>query len=162
MEAGGMDSCSAAREQSQMNRIVRNLVLILGIVVFLLTTSCAQDSEESVQSAYGSYRAALDAGDLNAPKSMIVPGKVGALDSEEAEAMLTMMDAMMPRSPRVESIEVDGPNATVNLTGSLDGQTMSGSVTLVQEAAWKRKQSSSPSAPPNGNWWPRAEKTETS
>jgi WD40 repeat protein len=69
---------------------------------------------------------------------MLASGLGAELDGPDAGAMLEIRSALVPEKPVVTGIEIDGARATLSIEGVVEGQTVRGTISFVEEAnAWK-------------------------
>ncbi|MEN8164601.1 MAG: hypothetical protein ABFS37_10770 [Acidobacteriota bacterium] len=80
---------------------------------------------------------ALHAGDIEALKTMVPAEMAGELDQEGAADDLEFMASMTPTDMKILGGSSDGETAVLQVEGMMDGETMTGEVTLKEmEGKW--------------------------
>jgi hypothetical protein len=94
--------------------------------------------EDAVRQAYQSYREAMVSSNLAKLKTLVARDKARELEAPNAGELLQLASALYPEGTQVASVQLSGGEATLQLTGRMQGGTAKGSVQLVKEdGAWK-------------------------
>lgn len=133
------------REAKLMGR-----ALLVGLSTALLTggllVGCMQREEEAVWSAYQAAHAAIEAGDLEALRSLVTAEQAANFEGEQAAATLELVRAMLPKEPERVDVRVEGERATLELRGTQildaggESQTIPGKATILllkEDGRWK-------------------------
>lgn len=81
---------------------------------------------------------AVKAGDMKSMKALVSADRAKQMDDPEFKEMFPMIQAMQAADVKVTGGSTDGSNATLTVTGSMDGTPAKGKVTLVLEGkVWK-------------------------
>jgi hypothetical protein len=117
---------------------------LLALLVLGLLFGCDRLSslfgrdEDAVRQAYQSYREAMVSSNLAKLKTLVARDRARELEAPNAAELLQMASALYPEGTQVASVELSGRDATLQLTGRMEGGTAKGSVRLVKEdGAWK-------------------------
>lgn len=99
------------------------------------------NDEDAVRQAYQSYREAMVRSNLSSLKTLVARDRLRELEAPNAAELLQMASALYPEGTQVASVRLSGGEATLQLTGRMQGGTAKGSVQLVkEEGAWKVSQ----------------------
>jgi len=97
-----------------------------------------RQDEDAVRQAYQSYREAMVSSNLAKLKTLVARDKARELDAPNTAEMLQMASALYPEGTQIASVQLSGSEATLQLSGRMQGGTAKGSVRLVKEdGAWK-------------------------
>jgi len=112
---------------------------VLALLILVLFAACGgADKSAEVAEAYRAYRSAMASGDPAALKNHLVAQKHAELDAPEAADMLAMAASLSPSNAKVLEAEVDGDQARLKLLGSLEGNSMEGTIEMRSEGGvWK-------------------------
>jgi len=80
--------------------------------------------------AYVRWTEAIHSGDPKRLKALVPPEMAAELEGEDARQGLELMKAMTPSNVTIVGGESDGATAVLKVKGSVDGETVSGEVTL--------------------------------
>ena len=93
--------------------------------------------------AYLALVAAIHAGDLEQLKALAPPGQAEMFDEEDAAETLEFIQMMTPTDVEIVDGSSDGSVAVLNVTGTMDGESASGTITLErQDERWVPTKSS--------------------
>lgn len=110
------------------------VALLLGIV---FAAGCSSQ-DDAVLSTWRAYDAAMRAANVPSARAMLAAGLGAELDGPEASAMLEIRSRLVPENPAVTGVKIDGARATLSIEGTVEGQTMRGTIAFVKEGeAWK-------------------------
>jgi hypothetical protein len=95
--------------------------------------------------AYLAWTKAIHAGDVEQLKSLVPADKAEMLDGEDVKETLEFMAMMTPTDVTIVGGSSDGQTAILQVTGTMDGESVEGEITLIREeglwiateTAWK-------------------------
>ncbi len=118
--------------------------LALGFCLgFSVAALGADNAEATAQAkAYRAVLKAISAGDLEAYKKGLSSATLKQMEEQtkgrSAKDVMDFVKMMTPTDQKITSVKVDGKSATLQVTGKMDGQAMSGSIAMVDEGGqWK-------------------------
>ncbi len=132
-----------------MRTALRSVLVLALLLGSSLTASAADDIEASPQArVYRASAKAIGAGDVKAYSKTLASEanqemeKVAREMGKTPKDLMELLQIMQPKDVKLSELEVDGKKATMAATGKSEGETMYGSVELVEEnGEWKvRKQ----------------------
>lgn len=117
------------------------------LLAFVLLAGCGRlsglfgEDEGDVRQAYQSYREAMLTSNLAKLKTLVARDKARELDAPNAAELLQMASELYPEGTEVAGVQLNGSEATLQLTGRMQGGAAKGSVRLVKEGGdWKVSQ----------------------
>ncbi|HET9383870.1 MAG TPA: hypothetical protein VFO67_01900, partial [Gemmatimonadales bacterium] len=120
---------------------VRFPVLLLALAIVPAcgqTTAPAVRDEDAVRQVYESYREAMSGGDLARLTTLVSRERAKELSAPHAAETLQAARAFYPEGAQITGVQLDGREATLELTARVQEGTAAGSVRLVKEdEAWK-------------------------
>jgi hypothetical protein len=113
-------------------------LLALAIVPACGQTAPAVRDEDAVRQAYESYRAAMSVGDLPRLTTLVSRERAKELSAPDAAETLQAARAFYPEGAQITGVQLNGREATLDLTARVQEGTAAGTVRLVKEdQAWK-------------------------
>ena len=131
-----------------MRTTLRSL-LVLSLVLGFSFAAAAADIDASPQArVYKVSEKAIAAGDLKAYQATLATESKNEMNKMAKEMgkspkdLMELIQIMQPKDVKLSDLKVDGKTATMNAEGKSEGETMYGSIELVDEnGQWKvRKQ----------------------
>lgn len=102
------------------------------------TTVPAVRDEDAVRQAYESYRAAMSGGDLARLTTLVSRERARELSAPDTQEALQAARAFYPDGAQITGVQLNGHEATLDLTARVQEGTAAGTVRLVKEdGAWK-------------------------
>jgi hypothetical protein len=102
------------------------------------TTAPAVRDEDAVRQAYESYRAAMSGGDLARLTTLVSRERARELSAPDTQEALQAARAFYPDGAQITGVQLNGHEATLDLTARVQEGTAAGTVRLVKEdGAWK-------------------------
>ncbi len=126
-----------------MRRTIRTCAILGFCVGFSVAALGADNAEATPQAkAYRAVLKAISAGDLEAYKKGLSSASLKQMEDQtkgkSANEVMGFVKMMSPTDQKITSVKVDGKNATLKVTGKMDGQAMNGSIPMVEEGGqWK-------------------------
>jgi len=112
--------------------------LLFTLVLMLPACGSGGRDADAVRQTYQSYQVAMVSGDLARLQMLLARDRVPELSAPNAAAMLEMASAMYPAGAQIAGVQLNGSEATLQLTGRMQDGSATGSVRLVKEdGAWK-------------------------
>jgi len=122
---------------------MRIIVAALGLACLLAGCGGGESEEQKVRSAFVEYDAAVKAGNLEALRARVAGEKAAELSKPEAPQLLQLAARMRPANATIAACTVTGDHASLELTGTMEGQATKASVSMVrQNGAWRLSQES--------------------
>ncbi len=132
-----------------MRTTLRSTLVLALLLGSSLTALAADDIDASPQAkVYRASAKAIGAGDVKAYSKTLASEanqemeKVAKDMGKTPKDLMELLQIMQPKDVKLSDLKVDGKKATMSATGKAEGETMYGSVELVEEnGEWKvRKQ----------------------
>ena len=87
--------------------------------------------------AYLAFVDAIHAGDFERLKALVPPERAAMLEGEDAQDNIGFIQMMTPTDVEVVGGSSDGETAILQITGTMDGESVTGEITLVhQDGLW--------------------------
>jgi hypothetical protein len=87
--------------------------------------------------AYLAFVDAIHAGDLERLKTLVPPERAAMLEGEDAQDNIGFIQMMTPTNVEIVGGSSDGETALLEITGTMDGESVTGEITLVhQDGLW--------------------------
>lgn len=118
--------------------------LALGLCLgFSIAVLGADNPEATAQAkAYRAVLKAISAGDFEAYKKGLSSATLKQMEEQtkgkSSKDVMDFVKMLTPADQKITSVKVDGKNATLQVSGKMDGQGMNGSISMVEEGGlWK-------------------------
>jgi len=143
-EASDIFSRNVTIERRIRMRPMIRACLVLGFCLgFSVAVLGAEKAEATAQAkAYRAVLKAISAGDLEAYKKGLSSASLKQMEDQtkgkSSKEVMGFVKMMSPTDQTISSVKVDGKNATLKVSGKMDGQAMNGSIPMVEEGGqWK-------------------------
>ena len=112
-------------------------LFMLAAVAMVAFDGCGSQ-DDAVRAAWLEYNEAMHASNIPLARTLMAARLESELDLSQAALAAEMRAAIVPSEPTIKAIEVSGDSAIIDISGMVEGQTMTGRISMLRETgSWK-------------------------